>query len=96
VQPVALEDLALAIERQVIGVFIDRDMGRQARAGTAPLNRAGWQRRLREALAAGTGEARLDDAGGDKPAGGVFQFLGHILAKAAQRGAAPGAVVVAD
>jgi hypothetical protein len=35
VQPVALEDLALAIEREVIGVFIDQDMGRQARAGPA-------------------------------------------------------------
>jgi hypothetical protein len=40
VEPVALEDLALAIERQVIGVFIDEDMGQQAGAGATALDRA--------------------------------------------------------
>jgi hypothetical protein len=36
-----LEDLALAIERQMVGVFIDRDMGRQARAGPRSMGRDG-------------------------------------------------------
>jgi hypothetical protein len=40
VEPVALEDLALAIERQVISVFIDEDMGQQAGAGATALDRA--------------------------------------------------------
>jgi hypothetical protein len=95
VQPVTLEDLALAIERQVIGVFVHQDMGKQARAGTAPLDRAGWQRCLRECLAARAGHAGPHDAGRGEPAGDVFQLLGHILAKTAQRAAALGAVVVA-
>jgi hypothetical protein len=95
VQPVTLEDLALAVERQVIGVFIDQDMGKQARAGTPSLNGAGWQRRLRECLAARAGHARPHDAGRGEPAGEVFQLLGHILAQAAQRAGALGAVSVA-
>jgi hypothetical protein len=70
-------------------------MGQQAGAGTSPLDRAGWQRRLCEAFAAGTGEARPHDAVHDEPAGEVFQLLGHIFAQAAQRAAALGAVSIA-
>jgi hypothetical protein len=70
-------------------------MGQQAGAGTSPLDRAGWQRRLREGLAAGTGEARPHDAVHDEPAGEVFQLLGHIFAQAAQRAIALGAISVA-
>jgi hypothetical protein len=79
----------------MIGVFVNQDMGQQAGAGTAPLDRAGWQRRLREGLAARAGHARPHDAGRGEPAGDVFQLLGHILAKATQRAAALGAVSVA-
>lgn len=42
VEPLALEDLALAIERQMVGVFGDQDMGQQAGTGSSALDRAGW------------------------------------------------------
>jgi hypothetical protein len=79
----------------VIGVFVNQNMGKQARAGAPSLNGAGWQRRLREALAARAGHARPHDAGRGEPTGHILQLLGHILAQAAQRGAALGAVSVA-
>ena len=44
-----------------------------------------------EAIAAGTGHPGPDDPVHDKAAGDVFQFLGHILAQAAQFAAALGA-----
>ena len=40
VDPVALEDAALTIERQVVGVFVDQHMRQQTRAGTATFDRA--------------------------------------------------------
>ena len=70
-------------------------MGKQAGAGTSPLDRAGWQRRLCECLAARAGEARPHDAGRGEPTGHILQLLGDILAKTAQRAAALGAVSVA-
>jgi hypothetical protein len=79
----------------MIGVFVHQDMGRQARAGTAPLNGAGGQRRLREGLAARAGHAGPHDAGRGEPAGHILQLLGHVLAHTAQRAAALGAVSVA-
>jgi hypothetical protein len=91
VEPVALEDLGLAIERQVVGVLADQDMGEQARARAAALDGAGRQRRLDEALAAGAGQPRADDPVHDKAAGDVLQLLGHVLADPAQPAAAVGA-----
>ena len=61
IEPVALEDLALPVERQMIGVFVDQDVGEQAGPGSATLDRAGRQRRLRERLAARAREARPHD-----------------------------------
>ena len=46
VEPVALEDLALAIERQVVGVLADQHMGEQAGTGAAALDGPRRQRRL--------------------------------------------------
>ena len=63
VEPVALEDLALAIERQVVGVLADQHMGEQARARAAALDGARRQRRLDEALAAGAGQPRAGRSG---------------------------------
>lgn len=95
IEPVALEDLALTVERQVVGAFVDQHMRQQARPRTAALDRARWQRRLREGLAARTRKARPHDAVHDEPAGHVLRFFRHILAEAAQRPAAPEAVIVA-
>ena len=95
IEAFAVEDLALPVERQVIGVLADQHMGEQARAGTATFDRARWQRRLREAVAAGAGHPRAHDPVHDEAAGDVFQLLGHILADPAQLAAAIGALRVA-
>ena len=72
-------------------------MRQQAQTGPPALDRAGWQRRLSEAIAARAGHAGPNDPVHDKAARcpaavclqtvrgrDVFQFLGHILAQAAQ------------
>jgi hypothetical protein len=91
IEPIALEDLALAIERQVVGVLADQHMREQARAGATTLDGTQRQRRLDEALAAGTGQPRADDPVHDEAAGDVFQLLGHVLADPAQPAASVGA-----
>jgi hypothetical protein len=52
IKTVALEDLALAVKRKMIGVFVDQNMGKKARTRTPALDGARWQRSLREAIAA--------------------------------------------
>lgn len=49
VEAVAGEDLALPVERQVVGILGDEDMGQQAGAGPALLDRARGQRHLVDA-----------------------------------------------
>ena len=93
VQPLAFEDLALAVERQVVGVLADQHMGEQPRTGAAALDRAGRQRRLDEALAAGAGQPGPDDAVHDEASGHIFQLFGHVFTDAAQLAAASGAGV---
>ena len=93
VEPVALEDPALAIERQMVGVLADQHMGEQARTRAAALDGPRRQRRLDEPLAAGAGQPRADDPVHDEAAGDVFQLLGHVLADPAQPAAAVGAGV---
>ena len=95
VQPVALEDLALPVEREVIGVFVDQHVRQQAGPGTTALDGTGRQRRLGEGLAARTGEAGPDDPVHDEPARHVLQFFRYIFAQTPQRTTALGAVVVA-
>ena len=95
VEPVALEDLALPVERQVICVFVDQHMGQQTGPGSATFDRAAWQWGLREAIAARAGHPWAHNAVHDEAAGDVFQFLGHILAQQAQLTAAIGAGRVA-
>ena len=58
IETVAPEDLALAIQRQVIGVFVDQHMREQTRARTPALDRARWQPGLAEAIAAGASHPR--------------------------------------
>ena len=95
VEPLAVEDLTLPIERQVVGVFGDQNICQQAGSGTTALDRAGWQSGLSEGVTAGTGHARADDPVYDEPAGHILQLFGHILAEAAQRPTAMGTVLVA-
>jgi hypothetical protein len=84
VETFAVEDLAMAVERQVIGIFADQDMGQQTRPWATALDRARRQRRLNEAFAAGAGQPGSDDPVHDEAAGHVFQFFGDILADPAQ------------
>ena len=80
INAVAVIDLALPVERQMIGELADEHMGEQARPGTAPLDRAGRQRRLDEAFAPGAGQPRPDYAVHDEAAGDVFELLArHFL-----------------
>ena len=65
-------------------------MGQQARTGTPALDRARWQRSLREAIAARAGHPGPNDPVHDEPSGNVFQFLGHIFAQPAQLAKADG------
>ena len=88
IEPVALEDLTLAVERQMIGIFVDQHMGQQAGSGSATLDRAAWQRGLREAIAARAGHSWAHDAVHDEASGHIFQLLGHIFAQPAQFAAA--------
>ena len=67
----AVEDLALPIQRQVIGVFVDQHMSKKARTWAPTLYRARGQQCLGEAIAAGTGEARAHDPVHDEVARNV-------------------------
>jgi len=51
VEPFAIEDLALAVKRQMVGILADHHMGEQAGAGTAAFDRARGRRGLDDALA---------------------------------------------
>ena len=57
VDALALEDLALAVERKMVGVLRDEDVGEKTRPRAPALDRARRQRRLGERFAAPTGEA---------------------------------------
>ena len=67
----------------MVGIFVDQHMRQQPGTGTPTLDRPRRQRCLREAIAAGTGHPGPHDAVHNKPAGHIFQFLGHILTQAA-------------
>lgn len=55
VEPVALEDPGLAIERQVVGVLADHHIGEQAGTGTVALDGPRGQRGLDEPYASAEG-----------------------------------------
>lgn len=86
----AIEDLALAVKRQVIGIFSDQNLRQQARPRAATLDGPRGQRGLDEPFTLGAGQARSHDPVHDEAAGDVFQLLGHILADPAQAAAAIG------
>ena len=85
------EDPGLAIQRQVIAILRDQHMGQKAGAGTTALDRPRRQRRLVEAFATATGQARAHDALHHEAAGDVFQLLGDIFAEPLETAAAIGA-----
>ena len=68
----AVEDLTLAIERKVIGILSDQNMGQETGTGAAALDRARRQRGLDEAFAAGAGQPGPDNAVHDEASGDVF------------------------
>ena len=82
------EDLALAIQREVVAVLRDQHMGEQTRPWPAALDRARGQRRLAECLAARAGHARAHDPGHDEAAGDVVELLGDVLSDPLQCAAA--------
>ena len=81
IDPLALEYLALPVERQMIGIFIDQHMREQTGAGPAALDRPRRQLGLMECLAASAGHARAHDPVHDETAGDIFQLFGHVLAQ---------------
>ena len=88
VDPLTLEDLALPVERQMIAIFGDQDMGEQAGSGASPLDRARRQGRLADGLAASAGQARAYDPVHHEPTRQVVQLFGDILAQRLQPAAA--------
>jgi hypothetical protein len=86
-----VEDLALAIEWQMVGILVDQHMGQQTRAGATAFDRTRRERRLHEAFTAGAGQAGSHDPVHDEAAGDVFQFFRDIFPDPAQAPAAIGA-----
>ena len=82
------EDLALAVQGQVIVILGDQDVREQAGAGHAARDRARWCRRLHDPLALPAG--LLEPRGLDhlQLRGDEFKDLRHVLVHQAQRAAA--------
>ena len=95
VEAIALEDLALPVERKVVGILAHQHMGEQPGAGTSPLDGARGERRLGEALAARAGQPRPHDPVHDEAAGHILELLGHVLADPAKPAATAEAAVTA-
>lgn len=93
VEAVAFEDLALPIERQMVGILAHQHTGEQPGTGTAALDGSGGQRRLGEALAARAGQARAHDPVHHEPAGHILELLGHVFADTSQGSTTAGAAV---
>ena len=90
------EDLALPIERKVVGIFADQDMGEQAWAGQALGDRTLRRRRLVDRAAGAAAIARPTHADHPQPGGHMVQHLAHRLADRMQRATAAGAGAVFD
>lgn len=95
IDTLAGEDPGLAIERAVVGVLGDEDMGDQGVGGQAPFDQAGWRGRLGHALLAGTAGV-LGTAGHQDPelGGDHIQPLAHVLTDLVQGALAAGAGLV--
>ncbi len=96
IEALAVEDLALAVKRQVIGILADQDMGQKARPGAAALDGARRKRRLDEAFAAGAGQPGPDDPVHDEAAGDILEFFGDVFADPVQATATVGTGIGAE
>ena len=83
-----VKDLALAIERQMVGILADQHMGQQTRPRAATLDGPRRQRGLNEALAAGASQPGPDDAVHDEAPRHILQIFSNILPDPAQAAAA--------
>lgn len=79
IDPLALHDLALPIQRAVVRVFAYQNMRQKTGARAATLNRARGQWRLNNLVAAFAGHARAHNPVHDEAARDVFQLFGHIF-----------------
>lgn len=95
IEAFTVKDLALTVQRKMIGIFADQHMGQETRPGAAAFDGPRRERGLHEAFAARAGQPGPDDAVHDKPTGDVFQFLGHILTDPTQAPAAIGTGICA-
>ena len=111
IDAVAVVDLALPIERKMVGELADEDMRQQARARPAALDRARREWRLDEPLVPRARQARPHDAvhdavHNDEPlcaigsrtmasARDMLEFLGDVLAEPAERPATARAAFLA-
>ena len=91
IDPLALEYLALPVQRRMIAILRNQNMGEQTGAGTPALNRPRGQCCLGNLFTAGAGHARAHDPVHDKTAGNIFELFGHILAKPLEPAATVGA-----
>lgn len=90
IEAFTVEDLALAVKRQMIGILADQNTGQRARAGAAAFDGAQGQRSLNEPFTAGAGQPGSDDPVHDEALGNVFRLFSHNYPDPAQATAAIG------
>ena len=72
----------------MVGILADQHMGQETRPRAAPFDRAGGQRGLHEAFAAGAGQPGPHDPVHDEAPGDVFQLFRDVFPNPAQAPAA--------
>ena len=91
------EDLRLAIQRQMVGVFVDQHMRQQRLGGHAAVDRTLRRRRLHDRLLAGSAAIPRPADHADPQLGRhVVQHLRPVFADDVQRAPATGAGLVVD
>jgi len=91
VYALAGEDLGLSVQRQMIVVLRDDDVGQQPGAGAATGNRMIGRRRRDDGVAGPAGQLLADMPDHLEPAWQVIERFGDVLADPTQRAAAGGA-----
>jgi len=72
----------------MIGVLVHQHMCQQTRARAATFDRARWQWRLADRLAARTGHSGTNEPVHDEPTGDILQLLGDVLTERLEPAAA--------
>src|SRR5208282_6592255 len=83
-------DLGLAVQRQVIEVLGDGDMGQKTRTGDPFVDGARWRRRLHDGRTLAAGELRADVTDDLEVFGNELELFRHILADLLEHTAAVG------